>query len=134
MGENLNIILKPEQMHFTRSGIKMKDPRRGGYKILYKELVVASVEVFDEDSAAYYEPEITDITKEMKGDLLLYDNQHRLWHIRTDGLDKTAGALLEELVRYAPYIMIGQQTWFDMEDAAAFAGASGMVELMRQCR
>lgn len=134
MEENLNITLKPEQIRFTGSGIKIKDSCGGRYKIPYKELVMASVEVFDEDSGIYYEPEITDITEEMEGDLLLYNNQHRLWRIQTDGLDKPTGTLLAELVRYAPYIIVGRQTWLDMEDAAAFAEAGSMVELMRECR
>lgn len=134
MEENLNITLKPEQIRFTGSGIKIKDSLRGRYKIPYKELITASVEVYDEDSGIYYEPEITDITEEMEGDLLLYNNQHHLWRIRTERLNKPAGSLLAELVRYAPYIMVGRQTWLDLEDAAAFAEAGSMVELMRQCR
>ena len=48
--------------------------------------------------------------------------------------EKAAGEVLLELSTYAPYILIGKQTWFDAEDEEDFAEISDMVELMYRCR
>ena len=47
-----------------------------------------------------------------------------------DLVEKTAQAMLSELAMHAPHILIGRQTWVDLEDADAFAEIANMVDLM----
>lgn len=133
MKKDLSIILKPADIQFTEEHIEMIDPSTGRYPLPYADIVTAGLRVYNRESKSWYEPEITEITKGMEGDLIIRDNRNCQWIIHTDLTEKTAETILSELAMHAPYIMIGRQTWIDLEDEDAFAEASNMVDLMRQC-
>lgn len=130
MESKAGITLRPSGIRFTGSCIKMRDPRSGEYRIPYKDLVLAGIRIYDKVSGSYYEPEVTDITKDMEGDLILYDLRHVRWQIRTEVSGKRAGALIEELAVRWPGILIGRQTWADIENDEDFAEIGNMVRLM----
>lgn len=129
----MNLILKPTDIRFTKKWIDIVDFHTGRYKLPYKDIVWAGLRVYNQNSEDWYEPEITEIIKGMEGDLLICDNQNRQWIIHTDLVEKTAQAMLSELVMLAPHILAGHQSWIDLDDEAAFAEISSMVKLMRQC-
>lgn len=131
--KNLNIILKPTNIRFTEKNIEIIDSHIRRYQLPYEDIVTTALRIYNQESEDWYEPEITEITRDMEGDLVLRDNRRGYWIIHTDLMEKTAGAILLELVMHAPYILVGRQIWVDLEDEDAFAEISGMVDLMRQC-
>lgn len=133
MKQKLNLILKPTDIQFTEKWLEAVDSHTGRYQILYEDIVQAGLRVYGQKSEAWYEPEITEITKGMDGDLVICDQQGCQWVLHTDLIEKTAQAMLSELAMHAPHILIGRQAWVDLEDEDAFAEISDMVELMRQC-
>lgn len=133
MKKDLSIILKPVDIQFTEENIEIADSRIGRYQLPYEDIVTAGLRVYDRESEEWYEPEITEITRDMEGDLVISDRTGCQWIIHMDLVKKTAEAMLSELVMHAPYILIGSQMWADLEDEDVFAEVSGMVDLMRQC-
>lgn len=133
MGEKTGITFRPEKISFTKKCVQIVDPRMGKYRIPYAELVMAGIKIFDRQTGACFEPEITEITEEMEGELYLCNSENCCFLIRTERAGKTAGSLIAELSRHAPYILIGKQTWFDPDDDEAFAEVDSMVKLMRGC-
>lgn len=132
MEENLDITLRPVKISFTASCIKIADLNCGKYRVPYKGIVLACLCVCDGESDVGYEPEITDITGDMDGELILYDAGRRRIRIKTDLAGKTAGAFFLELAIRAPYILLGGQPWLCMEEKADYAQAGEMVRVMRQ--
>lgn len=133
MKQKRNLILRPTDIQFMKKWIEVVDSRTERYRLPYKDIVQAGLRVYNQNSGDCYEPEITEITKGMEGDLVICDNQNCRWIIHTDLVEKTAQAMLAELAMHVPYILIGRQTWIDLEDADAFAEISNMVDLMRRC-
>ena len=133
MKQKMNLILNPTNIRFTKKWIEAVDSHTGRYRLPYKDIVQAGLRVYNQNSEDWYEPEITEITKGMEGDLVICDHQGCQWIIHTDLVEKTAQAMLSELAMHAPHILIGRQTWVDLEDADAFAEIANMVDLMRQC-
>jgi hypothetical protein len=133
MEKNLNITFKPERVDFTEKCIRIVDSLMGKCRIPYGELVLAGIRIPDRDSGAWFEPEITDITEETDGELYLYNSENCHFRIRTELTGRTAGSMISELSRRAPYILIGKQIWFDREDQEDFEEVGRMVKLMRGC-
>ena len=131
--ENKNVILRPEKISFKRSYLGIKDTTYGNRRIPYEEIVLGYLKVPDQESGGCYKPELTEITENMDGDLILYDYRHCCFQIKTDLVSETAGAMLGELTMHAPYILAGGQEWFDEHDERQFAEIGEMVEIMRGC-
>lgn len=133
MEKNLDITFNPERIRFTEKCIQIADSRMGKRRIPYAELVLAGIRIVDRESGACFEPEITEITREMDGELYLCNAENCRYRIRTERSGRTAGSLISELGRRAPYILIGKQVWFDPDDKEAFEEVESMVKLMRGC-
>lgn len=134
MKQKLDIILRPQKILFAKRYIEISGGCSGGYRIPYKKIVLACLRIYDKGTDTYYEPEIVNITSDMEGELFLYDTDHCRFKIKTDLAGKTAGAVLLELAIHAPYVLIGGQTWFDVENEMDFAEIGDMVHLMRWCQ
>lgn len=132
MGKILNIVLKPQKICFAKNCIKITDSRTGSYEIPYRELVLAGIRIRDRETGGFYEPEITEITEDMEGELLLRDSGNCRFIIGTGQTGRAAGSMLSELSMHAPYILIGNQDWFDSNDKEEFGEVDGMVKLMRK--
>lgn len=133
MDKNPGISLTARQIYFTGSSIKIIDLRSGKYRFPYKEIVCACLSIPNKESGKPYEPDITEITREMKGDILFYDSHGRSWRLQTDLSGKTAGDVFLELSLHAPYIALGGQSWFEVEKEEDFSEIKNMVSLMCQC-
>lgn len=131
--ENKDIMLHPEKISFKRRCIKVKDIVYGECRIPYKEIIMGYVKIWSQESGGCHKPEIIDITEDTDGDLILYDYRHCCFHIQTDLVSETAGAMLGELTMHAPYILAGGQEWFDEHNEEQFAEIGEMVEIMRGC-
>ncbi len=107
MQEKSQITLRPERIQFSSHSMKISDPDHGGYKIPYREIVLASLLAPGREEGTCYEPEITDITGDMEGDLILCDSKCCKWRIHPELTGMTAGSLLENLIIHAPYILVG---------------------------
>ncbi len=130
-GQERKIILRPEKIQFTGNGLRILHSGFDRYTIPYKRIIRACVSIYDRQSGTCYEPEITEITGEMEGDLLLYDCERRRWRLQTELTDRKAGAMIEELVMRAPYILIGGG-WFDLDNEEDFDQLTLMTRLMRE--
>lgn len=127
------IIVKPKQLCLTSNEIEIIDCRMKQYRIPYGDLILATLIISNEEKGICCEPEITEITNELEGDLILYDCRHIRWQIPLKGTGRTAGSLLSELAAYAPHILIGKQTWIDIENEKDFEEIGKMVNLMSRC-
>ena len=127
------IRLRPRTIHFGSNSVTITDSQTGKYKIPYKEIVLVFIRIYDHETGDYQEPELTDITSDMEGDLILCDAEHCRWEIETELSGRTAGALLEELCIHAPFAVAGGQSWFDQENEGEFEEVREMVSLMRAC-
>ena len=103
-GQERKIILRPEKIQFTGNGLRILHSGFDRYTIPYKRIIRACVSIYDRQSGTCYEPEITEIT---------------------------AGAMIEELVMRAPYILIGGG-WFDLDNEEDFDQLTLMTRLMRE--
>ena len=133
MRKMLDIALRPEKIQFTGNCIRIVDFHSGKYKIPYKGIVLACLYVCDHESGICYEPEFTEITADMEGELVIYDSGNSRFKIKTDLTGKRAGALLLEIAFHVPYILLGSQPWLDVKSEADFLEAGNMVKLMQQC-
>lgn len=131
--ENLEIRIMPEKVLFRENCIIITDSENGRYRILYKDIIYAYIRIQDSDTGECLAPEITDITKETDGELILYDNERRQWIIRTDRTREKAGMLFEKLCIHVPYILAGGQDWFNCSQEEDFKMIGQMAEIMREC-
>lgn len=127
--EKQDILLQPERIQLTRSGFLLVDPVIGRYKIPYKKIMAARIGIKDQKTGIYSEPELADISRDMRGDLILYDLQQRIWRIKTDLVEQPAGAILVELAVRASYIFLGGDTVCpDLKDEEIFEEIAYMAE------
>lgn len=131
--ENLKTKIMPEKVLFQENSIDVIEPETGKYRIAYEDIVYAYIRIRNREEENCLKPEITEITKETDGELILYDREHRQWVIGTDRVGKKAGTLFEELCIHVPYILAGGQDWFDCSEEKDFEMIGQMVNLMRAC-
>ena len=111
--KDLETKMIPEKILFRKNHIVMETSQKEKCRIFYKDIVWAYIETKEINSEGIREPGLADITENTKGDLVFYDRLHCRWIVRTDKMNKEAGALLIELCMHAPYIAAGGQEWFD---------------------
>ena len=127
------IRLRPEKILFRNKSIIIAESGNRKGKIPYEQIVTAFLSVQGGESGDCLEPEITEITGDMDGELILRDRANRRWEIRTDLTGETAGALLEKLCIHAPYVLAGGQSWSGETGEEDFRRLAEMVGLMRSC-
>lgn len=125
------IRLRPEKLLFRKKTIIITGAENGKHRIPYSGIVMAYLRVPAGTAGAYREPEITEITGDMEGELILHDRADHRWEIATDLTGRAAGAWLEELCIHAPYILAGAQSWLEKPEEEHFAVLRSMAALMR---
>lgn len=131
MVKELQITLRPERICFGLNSMKISGLNCGSYIISYQEIILAFLSVQDKMSGIYYEPNVMDIARSIEGDLILYDSGHCRWRIQTDLVGIAANRLLADLAIHAPHIILGEHSWFDVNNEEEFAEAVRMVTTMR---
>lgn len=111
--------------------IHVSDTRHVVFKFPYDEIIVAYIEVFDKESNTFYRPEITDLTENICGKLVLYDSRFCRFEIYPGKTGKTAGMILKQLAVHAPYIFLSYEPWLEEYDEKQFAEIKEMVSIMK---
>lgn len=132
MEESENRIT-PKRIVFGKSFIAADASQKEKYRIFYKDIVWAYISVPNDRTGCCESPDITDVTEDMEGALVVCDKERCRWIFQTDRIGQTAGSLLKKLCLHAPYIVAGGQDWFDITRPADFDMIRQMVKVKRAC-
>lgn len=139
--EYVNIFLQADELVFAADALRITDVRRDEYVIPYEEIVIAYIAVCSGEESETeqslrdsYAPEITDITKDTTGSLVLYNRQQNCFVIRMDSVGAvTAGQVIGKLTQYAPHALFGFQPWLNEYDDRQYEEILEMVDIMKEC-
>lgn len=119
------------EISFKRNCLVMADTRNMEIMMPYKELVAAYIEICDERTGSIAHPDISEVTEELEGCLVLYDREYRCIRVRPVGREKRAGAILKQLAIHAPYLFWDYMPWMDEGNQEEFFNIRQMVSAMR---
>lgn len=139
--EYVNIFLQADELVFAADALRITDVRRDEYVIPYEEIVIAYIAVCSGEESETeqslrdsYAPEITDITKDTTGSLVIYNRQQNCFVIRMDSMGAvTAGQVIGKLTQYAPHALFGFQPWLNEYDDRQYEEILEMVDIMKEC-
>lgn len=139
--EYVNIFLRADELVFAADALRITDVRRDEYVIPYEEIVIAYIAVCSGEESETeqslrdsYAPEITDITKDTTGSLVIYNRQQNCFVIRMDSAGAvTAGQVIGKLTQYAPHALFGFQPWLNEYDDKQYEEILEMVDIMKEC-
>lgn len=139
--EYVNIFLQADELVFAADALRITDVRRDEYVIPYEEIVIAYIAVCSGEESETeqslrdsYAPEITDITKDTTGSLVIYNRQQNCFVIRMDSVGTvTAGQVIGKLTQYAPHALFGFQPWLNEYDDRQYEEILEMVDIMKEC-
>lgn len=139
--EYVNIFLQADELVFAADALRITDVRRDEYVIPYEEIVIAYIAVCSGEESETeqslrdsYAPEITDITKDTTGSLVIYNRQQNCFVIRMDSVGAvTAGQVIGKLTQYAPHALFGFQPWLNEYDDRQYEEILEMVDIMKEC-
>lgn len=139
--EYVNIFLRADELVFAADALRITDVRRDEYVIPYEEIVIAYIAVCSGEESETeqslrdsYAPEITDITKDTTGSLVIYNRQQNCFVIRMDSVGAvTAGQVIGKLTQYAPHALFGFQPWLNEYDDRQYEEILEMVDIMKEC-
>ena len=125
------VTIHAEQISLGESFISITDAQHMKLRLLYSEIIVAYLEVPEGDTGRCYVPEITELSEDMEGCLVLYDRQYSRFEIYMEEEGVTGGYILKQLALHAPYIFLGYEPWLDEHDEKEFAEIKKMVSVMQ---
>lgn len=139
--EYVNIFLQADELVFAADALRITDVQRDEYVIPYEEIVIAYIAVCSGEESETeqslrdsYAPEITDITKDTTGSLVIYNRQQNCFVIRMDSVGAvTAGQVIGKLTQYAPHALFGFQPWLNEYDDRQYEEILEMVDIMKEC-
>lgn len=139
--EYVNIFLQADELVFAADALRITDVRRDEYVIPYEEIVIAYIAVCSGEESETeqslrdsYAPEITNITKDTTGSLVIYNRQQNCFVIRMDSVGAvTAGQVIGKLTQYAPHALFGFQPWLNEYDDRQYEEILEMVDIMKEC-
>lgn len=111
--------------------IRVSDIRHAEFRFPYDELIAAYIEILDKKTKTFYRPELMELTEDMDGLFILYNDQFERFEIHLEQTRKTAGLILKQLAVYAPYLSLGYQPWLDEHDEEQFSDVKEMVSVMK---
>ncbi len=133
MKKHVNIILRPADIRFAEKWVEITDPHIGEYQISYEDIVRVSLRVYEQGRTDWYEPEITEITKDMDGDLVICNRWRNHFVLKMDLAGSEAGGVFGEFVKHAPHALFGAQPWLNEYDSRQFKEVLEMVDIMKAC-
>lgn len=116
---------------FKRSYLILTDTQNMQITVPYRELVAAFLELHDERTGDVLHPDISEVTEEMEGCLVLYDREYRRIRVHSAGREEGTGAILKSLAVHAPYLFWDYMPWMDEGDQEEFFRIREMVSVMR---
>ena len=134
--ESGGLVYKPEKVKMGQKEFLIweQDPEKGRIcrKIPYDSIVLAYPEVYDEKTGEMIIPEIQDITKEMDGSLIIWDQNHTMFRIDLSGQTERAGRVFIQLARHIPFAFLGSTPWMQIENDQDFREMLRMTTLYKE--
>ena len=121
-----------QKTSFKRNHLILTDTGNTEIMVPYKELVAAYIEIPDKRTGHVIRPDISEVTEELEGCLVLYDREYRRIRIHPRGGGEGAGAILKQLAVHAPYLFWDYMPWLDEGDQEEFFRIREMVSVMRK--
>lgn len=137
--EFVNILLQATQLEIDEAALRIVDMQQNRYVIPHEEIVLAYVAVYEGEIMGKgmrdcYIPELTDMTEDTAGTLVVYNRQQNCFRIGMDSVKMmTAGQVIKKLTRYAPHALFGFQPWVNEYDSGQFEEILEMVDIMKEC-
>lgn len=137
--EYVNILLQADRLELDEDAFRITDMQQNRYVIPHEEIVLAYVAVYEEETMGNgtrdcYIPELTDMTEDTAGTLVIYNRQQNCFRIGMDSVKTmTAGRVIRKLTRHAPHALFGFQPWVNEYDSGQFEEILEMVDIMKEC-
>lgn len=128
---HVNILLHAEAFVFGKDSLKVTDVHKEEYEIPYGEIVLVYIASCGEDGICA--PELSDITEDTDGTIVICNSQQNRFEIRADLAEHAAGEVFKSLTEYAPHALFGSQPWLNEYDAGQFEEVLEMVDIMKEC-
>lgn len=131
--KSADLVYRPEKVRMGQKELLVweTDPRTGRRcrTIPYETMVLVYLEVYDQETGKVTTPEIQDITKDMKGNLIIW-NQHRtMIRIDLSGQAECAGTIFIQLARHIPFAFLGDTPWLQIQNDQDFRQMLQMIQL-----
>ena len=95
-------------------------------------MVLAYLEVYDAKTGEAKKPEIQDITKEMDGSLIIWNQRCTMFRIELSGQPEHAGTIFTQLARHIPFAFLGNTPWREIEDDKDFHQMMEMIRMHKR--
>ena len=120
-----NLVFKPEKVRLGQKELLVweRDPEKGltCRKIPYDTMVLV-----------YPEVEIQDITKDMKGSLIIWDLERKMFRIDLSDQKESAGTVFIRLARHIPFAFLGYTPWMQIQNDQDFRQMLKMIALNKE--
>ena len=131
-----NLVFKPEKVRLGQKELLVweRDPEKGltCRKIPYDTMVLVYPEVHDEKTGQIITPEIQDITKDMKGSLIIWDLERKMFRIDLSDQKESAGTVFIRLARHIPFAFLGYTPWMQIQNDQDFRQMLKMIALNKE--
>lgn len=131
-----NLVYKPEKVKLSRKELLVweKDPDKELIcrTIPYNTMVLVYLEVNDEKTGETITPEIQDITKDMKGSLIIWDLERKMFRIDLTDQKESAGTVFIQLAGHIPFAFLGYTPWMQIQNDQDFRQMLKMIALNKE--
>lgn len=131
-----NLVFKPEKVRLGQKELLVweRDPEKGLIcrTIPYNTMVLVYPEVHDEKTGEIITPEIQDITKDMKGSLIIWDLERKMFRIDLSDQKENAGTVFIRLARHIPFAFLGYTPWMQIQNDQDFRQMLKMIALNKE--
>lgn len=131
-----NLVFKPEKVRLGQKELLVweRDPEKGVIcrTIPYNTMVLVYPEVHDEKTGEIITPEIQDITKDMKGSLIIWDLERKMFRIDLSDQKESAGTVFIRLARHIPFAFLGYTPWIQIQNDQDFRQMLKMIALNKE--
>lgn len=131
-----NLVFKPEKVRLGQKELLVweRDPEKGltCRTIPYNTMVLVYPEVHDEKTGETITPEIQDITKDMKGSLIIWDLERKMFRIDLSDQKESAGTVFIRLARRIPFAFLGYTPWIQIQNDQDFRQMLKMIALNKE--
>lgn len=131
-----NLVYKTEKIRLGQKELLVweRDPEKGLIcrTIPYHTMVLVYLEVYDEKNGETITPEIQDITKDMKGSLIIWDLERKRFRIDLSDQKDSAGTVFIRLARHIPFAFLGYTPWMQIQDDQDFRQMLKMIAINKK--
>ena len=125
-------VRRLKDIQFEKDSVSMTDVMNREFQMPYDAIIMAYIEDKNKETREVYRLELTDITEDAGGEVVLYDRRRCRIKLQVEDTGQKAGNILKQLAQRAPYILMDSGGWLEESDDAEFSEAERMVSLMRE--